>query len=87
MAGELVVRRELGRCDVCEAVMMVGGMGGGACCAITASSGLGPRVFGSDGTGSQHVPLKVAVVALGRIDVGMAELALHIHQGVAAREP
>ncbi len=45
------------------------------------------RFFGSDGTGSQYVPLKMAVVALGRTDVGVAELTLHVHKRVAACEP
>jgi len=45
------------------------------------------RFLCGDGARREHVALQVAVVALGRADVGMAELSLDVHQRVAGREP
>ena len=45
------------------------------------------RFFGRDRSGGEYVTLEVSVVALGRADVGVTELALHVHQRVAGRQP
>lgn len=40
-----------------------------------------------DGSSGQDVALQVTVVVLGGADVRVAELALHVHQRVARRQP
>ena len=41
---------------------------------------LGDRFLGGDRAGGDDVALQVPVVALGGADVGVSELALHVHQ-------
>lgn len=43
--------------------------------------------LGRDSTSGEHVTLQMAVIALGRADVGVAELPLDVHQGVARGQP
>lgn len=52
-----------------------------------ACSGARYGLFSRDRASGEHVALEMAVVALGRASVGMAELALDVHQRVPCREP
>ena len=45
------------------------------------------RITVPDGAGGEHVALQMPVVALRRPDVGVPELALHVHQRVRPRQP